>query len=410
MIEKELNMSEREFSADEALAKIIDAIGSLGLNHKINLSNKSGQTATAILTDKTGNIISEGAGKGPLCDIGALAESIEHLCAIGDIAQQTSRIKSMELLHQKFTIVDEVIANLPNKDISIPCLSFYKIYEGMKIYVPAALVSTNRDLLESTMNCPDTNFLARYSTNSGTAFGCSFNEAILHGLNEVIERHTLSHLLMSACRQSLKQYTYTPSPALMDLARMELNDGSIDTSWMKILIIESITGVFFSVALPRETKSRFILCPIGSGCSISPVTAVTRSITELIQVTALYDESERELDDIAYNLLDSHNLLRSLIELAEFRTDDSTTWSNSTDNHALTIDEQIKKIVIGLKRTGHNTSYRILKEFDNGCVVTQVYIPGMDRFNLIRAGSAVAPQHILRCSRTRLLSDEQPLT
>jgi ribosomal protein S12 methylthiotransferase accessory factor len=406
LIEKELDMSEREFSAGEALAKIIDAIGSLGLNHTIHMSNTSGLIATAILTDKSGNILSEGAGKGPLCDIGALAESIEHLCASGDIAQQATRIKSRELLQQKFTIVDEVIANLPNKDLSIPCLPFYNIYESMKIYVPAALVSTNRDLLESTMNCPDTNFLARYSTNSGTAFGCSFNEAILHGLNEVIERHTLSYLLMSACKQSLKQCTYTPSPALMDLARMELNDGSIDTSWMKILIIESTTGAFFSIALPRETKSQFILCPIGSGCSISPVTAVTRSITELIQVTALYDESERELDDITYDLLDSHDLLRSLITLAEFRTDDCTAWSNSTNIHPLTIEEQIKKIVTGLMRTGHNTSYRILKEFNNGCVVTQVYIPGMDRFNLIRAGSAVAPQHILRCSRTRLLSNE----
>ena len=116
------------------------------------------------------------------------------------------------------------------------------------------------------------------------------------------------------------------------------------------------------------------------------------------------------MDGIIYDLLDSHGSLRSLIDLAKFRTEDFSVWNKSTDSKPLTIEGQIRKIVNGLRRTGHNTSYRILKQFDNGCAVAQVYIPGMDRFNLIRAGSAVAPQHILRCSRTRLFSAEAPPT
>lgn len=405
MIEKELNMSEREFTASEALAKIIDAIGSLGLNYTLSPSNTSDLIATATLIDESGKTLSEGAGKGLSCRVGALAECIEHLYATSDITQQTRLIKSRKIALQKFTIVDEVIANLPDKDISLPCLPFFEISEGSEVQVPAALISTNRKVLETTMNCPDTNFLARYSTNSGTAFGCSFNEAILHGLNEVVERHTLSCLFMSACKQSLRQHTYTPSPALMSLVRLELCDASIDTSWMNILLIESATGVFFSAALPKEEKSQFILCPVGSGCSISPVTAVTRAITELMQVTALYDESEHGLDSITYDLLDSHPLLRNLIQLSEFRTEALSAWNKSISRQTLSIEKQIKSIVNGLRRTGHNTSYRILKTFDNGCIVTQVYIPGMDRFNLIRAGSAVAPQHILRCSRTHFFHD-----
>lgn len=55
------------------------------------------------------------------------------------------------------------------------------------------------------------------------------------------------------------------------------------------------------------------------------------------------------------------------------------------------IEEHIKKTVNGSRRIGQYTSHRILKPFDNGCVVTQAYIPRMDRFNLIIAGSAVAP-------------------
>lgn len=406
MIEKELNMSEREFTANEALARITDTISSLGLNYTVSLSKTSDLIATAALTDKAGKILSEGAGKGPFCRVGALAECIEHLYATGDVTQQTTLIESRKILLKKFTIVDEVIANLPNKDISLPCLLFSDISGGSEVQVPAALISTNRKLLETTMNCPDTNFLARYSTNSGTAFGCSFNEAILHGLNEVIERHTLSYLLMSACKQSLRQYTYTPSPTLMSLVCLELCDASIDISWMKILLVESTSGVFFSAALPKESESQFILCPVGSGCSTSPVTAITRAITELIQITALHDESENKLDSITYDLLDSHPLLRNLIKLAEFRKEDHAVWNKSIDSRTPPIEKQINLIVNSLKRTGHNTSYRVLKKFDNGCIVTQVYIPGMDRFNLIRAGSAVAPQHILRCSRTCVPYDE----
>jgi len=402
-------MSEREFAAPEALAKIIDAIGSLGLNYALTPSDKSDLIATATLTDAAGNIVSEGAGKGQFSNVGALAECIEHLYATAEVTKELRLIESREILGQKFTIVDEVIANLPD-NLSIPCLPFRDIIGDVEVQVPAALVATDRNLLKATMNCPETNFLARYCTNSGTAFGCSLNEAILHGLNEVVERHTLSCLLMSACKQSLRQCIYTPSPGLMDLVRMEFIDASIDTGWMKILLMESTTGVFFSAALPKDAVSQFILCPVGSGCSASPVTAITRSISELIQVTALYDASERGMDGVTYDLLDSHGSLRSLIELAEFRTEDFSVWNKGTDSKPVTIEDQIRKIVNGLRRTGHNTSYRILKQFDNGCVVAQVYIPGMDRFNLIRAGSAVAPQHILRCSRTRLSSSEASST
>ncbi|NBA97709.1 YcaO-like family protein [Pseudomonas sp. R5(2019)] len=392
-------MTEREFQRHDSLKKIIYCIESLGLRYAIHQQDPLGLVASATLVDINDNIVSSGAGKGEDCEVGALAESLEHYIMLNSTDEQIDLATCNDILMQGHIVADEIIGNLPATELRIPCIKLEGLHSNTSVYVPAAIVSTNEDSLQKTLDCPFTGFLARYSTNSGTAFGCSFNEAILHGLNEVIERHMLSVLYMQLCNQHVPVLIHKPSPSLMKAVLREIPTAAPHVKSMRVLLSKTTAGVFFSVATPIKSNSKFILHPIGSGCSVSAVIAVKRSITELLQAMALYDESEAESDGLAYDLLDANPTFRSLISLNAIRTDSLPCLRLSPDI-ALCVEEQIKLITTRLKHTGYRQFYRVLKQFSNGCFVTQVYIPGMERFNIIRAGSPVAPQHILRSSRT----------
>lgn len=62
--------------------------------------------------------------------------------------------------------------------------------------VPVQLI--NPDIVPMAIDVPEPqSFLSRYSTNSGTAFGLTTNEALLHSVNELVERDALSDLYYS---------------------------------------------------------------------------------------------------------------------------------------------------------------------------------------------------------------------
>ena len=50
----------------------------------------------------------------------------------------------------------------------------------------------------------------------------------------------------------------------------------------------------------------------------------------------------------------------------------------------------------GLSLVGYSPLYRSMKELKGGVQVVQVFVPGLERFNLIRSGNPVAPQSEMR--------------
>jgi ribosomal protein S12 methylthiotransferase accessory factor len=63
------------------------------------------------------------------------------------------------------------------------------------------------------------------------------------------------------------------------------------------------------------------------------------------------------------------------------------------------VQEQVEFILERFAATGLRAFKRTLLDFENGCVVAQVYVPGLERFNLIRAGIPVVSQHLLHANK-----------
>ncbi len=167
---------------------------------------------------------------------------------------------------------------------------------------------------------------------------------------------------------------------------------------MKILITKTIYGVYFCMAIPKKPDGRYPICPIGSGCSVDAHVSIERASTELLQTLELFDESEKANDLKAYALIRRSFTLQPLINLEVLRNIEYTCKRLDPPKQTMVID-QIGCIIEKTTATGLRILRRTLLTFDNDCAVTQVYIPGLERFNLIRAGIPVVPQHLLHSNR-----------
>lgn len=134
---------------------------------------------------------------------------------------------------------------------------------------------------------------------------------------------------------------------------------------------------------------------IGSGCSLDICTAIQRAVTEQFQTHLLYDSTEESIDRKTLNLLSSSNSLKPLIDFAPIKNLRLPTLDHPRKSSTSTVPEQLKTLNNNLSITNRKIFQRTVARFSTNSIVTQVYIPGLERFNIIRNGLLVVPQHIL---------------
>ncbi|MBC3952710.1 YcaO-like family protein [Pseudomonas folii] len=392
-------MFERDFSAISSEEKVLQAASSLGFSFSTEFKNASKTVAVSKLIDNAGVTVSEGAGKGIYCKIGAQAESLEHFALDGNLFTGLVSSAIDDIRNQPSLSMDGLLTNLPKSRTAIDCVEMHDILTGGKVRVPAVIQLPCKELGDKIEAHPELSYLNRYSSNSGLAFGCSENEAILHGLNEVVERHALSKVLMSLCGQHEKLLLKSPSAEILDELFFGQDSLRALVDGMKVLLTHTIYGVYFCMAIPKRPDGRYPVCLIGSGCSVDAGVAIERASTELLQALELFDESERDNDLKAYSLMQRSFKLQPLIDLEVLRNNEYICRRLDPPRKK-TVAHQLEYIIEQISATGLRILRRTLLEFDNGCVVTQVYIPGVERFNLVRAGIPVVPQHLLHANRS----------
>lgn len=389
-------MFERETTSSEALYNIMSTIHALGLNPIAHYADATKLVATAQLFDNCNNFVESGAGKGPDALIGALAESIEHFSTFRSHTDDHISQRSESIATQKTAENDGLFINLPHSEELIKCFKLTTLDNKQTLLIPCILLCPRTADKSLSKNSSAVNFLNRYSSNSGIAYGCTEDEALLHGTLEVIERHILSLFFMATCAIGPKIDLYKPSK---DLLRKSLqnDESSLERAdKLQIIIIKDVMSVYFSVAIPKEGPGGLHLSSIGSGCSLDICTAIQRAVTEQFQADVLYDAAEEANDRKTLDLLSSSKNLKSLIDFSPIKNLRLPTFHYHSQNSRTTVSEQIKTLDAELLKTNKQIFRRTVTRFSDKSIVPQTYIPGLERFNIIRNGLLVAPQHILR--------------
>jgi ribosomal protein S12 methylthiotransferase accessory factor len=389
-------MSERELSPTEALFNIMSTLHTLGLSAVTRYTTPSKLVATAELFDDNDNLVESGAGKGPDSLIGALAESIEHFSTFQPLADAPIRYRSDKIATQKAVAEDGIFTSLPPTENLIECFRLTSLNNNEELFAPCILLcpETTQNIHEDSNSA--LRFLSRYSSNSGIAFGCTENEALLHGIHETIERHILSLFYMAVCGLGPAIELYTPSTALLESALASHPAALVSADRLKVIIIKDVLSVYFAVASPKAGPGAHHLSPIGSGCSLEIRTAIQRAVTEQFQSEDLYDAAEESIDRETFDLLSKSRHLKNLIDFAPLIKTTPPIIDTPAHIASITVSAQLELLQKNLSIKGMEIFHRTVARFSGNSIVTQIYIPGLERFNIIRNGRLVVPQHVLR--------------
>ncbi|GAA0435777.1 hypothetical protein Acor_55670 [Acrocarpospora corrugata] len=441
---------ERTVPVGEARRRAETAVAALGLRAEL-VDVGGGRDPTAWwcgLHDGAGDAspVACGMGKGrpEEARVGALFEALEHHltgpAGFDPAAVEhapPAGIAAGPLSEDAYALL---LARMPGRRMA--CLRYRALGGGREVLVPLFLsapwyVETGaarlRDLAGD--DC-DYAHLMRYSCNSGSAAGVTAAEALLHALNEAIERDALSLLLIRAFLGDgggrLRLTDPDPGgdggqPRLIDpglgrgggqprltepdlggggfqlrlvdpdtlppgLARAYTTAEELTGSSVHLLDITSGIGVptmlAYTAPTSRHPHRR------GAGTSLSPAYAAWRALTELVQVT--HGESLPPSGAPAHRDLTGLAAHPALLACGRFDLTDRLREAcvipfPHTTKTAGRPGAQLRKVVAMLAARGHTAYGRTVRALPGGITAVHVIVPALERFILITDGNLVVP-------------------
>jgi len=339
-----------------------------------------------------------GKGKSEEARAGAIFEALEHyLCGpAGFVPEETVLCEAAELVSgpleadPAMALLDEVGTS------SLPCYRFESLTDQRELAVPLVLTSPwyaegySSDVRASLGDDSDYTELMRYSSNSGSAIGVSAAEALLHALNEVIERDAFSLFLVRTFFDSGGTIPHVIDPSLLfsEAAAVHRLAEEINQAPVYLIDITSDLGVPTMLAYTPGQVGRSYRR--GAGTSLNAAYAVWRALTELVQ-TSLFspgDEGQPSLEGLrrhptlhACGSLDLEEMLDGV------RVVPPPTAEASPEKPKYQLDRLIER----LEHAGFAAYWRTIGVLDGGVTAAQVVVPGLEKFMLVCAGNLVVP-------------------
>lgn len=348
--------------------------------------------------------MAQGMGKGwpEEARVGALFEALEHYLTgpamfdpvIVELAECT-KVAAGPMRGEACAVL---LAQTPGQWLA--CHHYRRLGGGPGILVPLSLsapwyVETHAgQLREQVGDTYDYGQLMRYSCNSGSAIGVTLAEALLHALNEVIERDAFSLLLVRSFlpTDDFRLTLIDPDTLSEELAHAYVAVVRLTRSPVYLLDITSDLGVPTMLAYVAPTLNH----PHrrGVGTSFSPVYAAWRALTELLQTTLG--------ETVSPSHVPHHGELAGLAEhpvlhrCGRFDLTDQLPgalmipfpWSDEAPGHPFS---QLRKLAAILAMRGYTPFYRSVAALPGEITVVHAIVPGLERFMLITDGNLVLP-------------------
>ncbi|MBO4273209.1 YcaO-like family protein [Microbispora triticiradicis] len=243
-------------------------------------------------------------------------------------------------------------------------------------------------LRERAGDAHDYTGLMRYSCNSGSAVGVTATEALLHALNETVERDALSLLLVRAFLGTGERLSVVdPRTLPPELARAYAVAGQVAGAPVHLLDITGDLKVPTMLAYVAPTPDR----PHrrGAGTSLSPAHAAWRALTELVQTT-VGERIQRRGD--AERLARHPELLAcGRFDLTEHLRAARTVPFPEDGARPGRPRDQLREVAARLGARGYTPLTRTVAVLPGRITAVHVVVPGLERFMLVVEGNLVLP-------------------
>ncbi|HEY9206072.1 MAG TPA: YcaO-related McrA-glycine thioamidation protein [Candidatus Methanoperedens sp.] len=302
---KYLKDTQRVFDPETTLANTTALLPKIGVTRIANITDLDRvgiPVFSAIRPSAAAGAISIYSGKGANetnARISAIMESFERCLAeqpeisinLPGIPLDAERTNdTYESLSESYPALYPGTLLLPQpfpESTSIEWVMGYDLMNDIEVFVPANAVF-------HPYNPMDGNKLFRSNTN-GLASGNTIEEAVLHGLLEVIERDALS--IAEFTRNPGKEIILSESDGLNYELKRKMEETGIK---VKVWLLDSDVDIPTVVAALDDTVLKDpALLVMGAGAHLSPEIAVTRALTEaaqsrVVQIHGAREDTDRE--------------------------------------------------------------------------------------------------------------------
>lgn len=395
---------ERQFTLAEAERRALQDIGALGLTHRSQSLGTGPCAAWTELQDADGHLLTGGWGKGEqhAARTGALYEALEHLLTRRHAADNATVLAVDDLVSR---MPPDATACLPGAlladqlEETIACRRYEDLHAGPGFHYPLALSAP--DYVDAPLRDDSFDYtgLRRYASNSGTAIGASVDEALLHALNECIERDAISLFLLThffhARQAPLHVVSCDGLPAnVADLYRRVAHLVEADIT---LLDISNGSGVTTCLAVSHRLYPH--ARPYGAGASLNPAHAARRALTELAQshlgLSCGADAirvAREEAPCLQARLQPWPRLQACLTMDVEQRlATQPLVPTVFADAPAGDVASQVRQIAALLGGHGLQVGFAVVHQTPVGTALVNVVVPTFERFHLVAIGNVVAP-------------------
>ena len=314
---------DRLYSAEEYVKKGLKFLSYLDkeMNIKVHfslLNESSGQYKTyyCILYDNRNVLVSEGIGKGIndlWCKASAIYECIEHL--VDEPIFFNNFRDKIDIIHViKADLAEQFQSNPPipignlleNEFQSIPCWEFQLLSDSTQIrHFPWATVSPSYPNAYFNSGCYyfdvsdnndyEQNYNAvKYASSNGGAIGIGVYEALVHAINELIERDAHSMFLINCFHQNNLNNYFLINHASLPGELYSLLKYIEDKFRENIIVLDITSELEVPTFLCHTTNKSHADQFTGAGTSLSKHYALERALLELLQTL----DSSHSLNEI----------------------------------------------------------------------------------------------------------------
>ncbi|MEL7467229.1 MAG: YcaO-like family protein [Pseudomonadota bacterium] len=306
--------------------------------------------------------------------VSAVMEAYETWCA--ESIDAPLKFASIDELAYTHALADITRLPLANPDGFDPMLPFLwteaeDLISGARKWLPFELVHANYARPEPAHSG------AFAATTNGLASGNTREEAVLHGLFEVIERDAITVWKLGAnawgSATAVRPETVTGAPrTLLDL----FETAEIDVA---VWDVRSDTGIPVFVALIHDRTGETGADEIGGGAHLSPEVALVRALTEAAQARGTFIAGAREdITDPDYTddaIAKRRAMTRRVLDGLTPERDFGDIPSRETESFAGDIDVVLSALI----RVGIEEALTVdLGKPALPCAVSRVVVPGLE--------------------------------
>ncbi|WP_444961532.1 YcaO-like family protein [Nocardiopsis sp. M1B1] len=429
---------ERELTLDEAERRVRAEVRALGWSARYRTLDDREPTAVQCgLWDADGSEVPYGlgAGKGPglPARVGAQFEALEHAFT-GPTVLETLPVRlveAAELAEGPFAADRAVRDVAAQREARVACVRHEALDGGPPVDVPVFLWAPwypvpggeAARVRRAFGDTAEYRSAMSYSVNSGCAIGATRDEALLHALNEWVERDAFSLFLLRSVYDGGPMPARVAREALPGRLRAHL-DRARDLVGGPVVLLDLTTdlGVPVVMAYAPERRDGAPDHRYGLGASLSGELAAERAVTEFVQgelLARVVAEQSAATDasgpfarlvadhDVAAGvgarLAGQPRLLAcAMLDFAD-RIGEAPPGAvpPETVPPGTGVPLQRAAVVERLTAAGHRVAAHPLRELEHGTVVVQVQCPGLERFHLVTKGHVALPGARGRARRAR---------